>query len=171
MTGPEDRVRLVQALTRHQAMVKAYAYAIVRDFHLAEDVFQDVATVVAERWEEIPAGDDLARWLREATRRKALEALRKRRRAVPILSDNVLAQLAPSFRPDEPDLRDALSRCLGKLARVAREVVEARCGEGLACEEIASRLGRSVQSVYAIIKRARVALSECVDRALAGMKG
>jgi RNA polymerase sigma-70 factor (ECF subfamily) len=171
MSSPEERVRLVQALMRHQAMVKAYAYAIVRDFHLAEDVFQDVATIVAERWEAIPSGEDLARWLHETTRRKALEALRKRRRAVPILSESVLVQLAASFRQDEPDLRDALSRCLGKLSRVAREIVEGRYGEGLACEQIASRLRRSVQSVYAIIKRARMALSECVDRALAGMKG
>src|SRR6185295_18586586 len=79
--NPAERIQLVQAVTRHQSMIQAYAYAVVRDFHLAEDIYQEVAVIVAERWESVPSGDGLVPWLRETTRRKALEALRKQRRA------------------------------------------------------------------------------------------
>src|SRR5262245_34971818 len=112
LMNPAERIQLVQAVTRHQAMIQAFAYAIVRDFHAAEDVFQEVAVIVAERWETIPSGDGLVPWLRETTRRKALEALRKqRRRASSTLSDAVLEKLGESFRPGGPgpDLKDALA--------------------------------------------------------------
>src|SRR4029079_1723810 len=96
---------------RHQSMIQAYAYAIVRDFHAAEDVYQEVAVIVAERWESVPSGERLVPWLRETTRRKALEALRKLRRASAALSDGVLEKLGESFRPagPRPDLKDAVA--------------------------------------------------------------
>jgi RNA polymerase sigma-70 factor (ECF subfamily) len=166
---PGERVQLVQALTRHQSMIKAYAYAIARDFHLAEDVFQEVAVIVAQQWESVPAGQDLVPWLRETTRRKALEAARRQRRAVPPLSEATLSQLADSFRPSEPtpDLHEALTSCVERLAPLSRRVIQERCGDGRPCEEIASRVGRTAQAVYAILKRARLLLVQCVDRALA----
>lgn len=167
----DDRVRLVQALTAHQPLIKAYAYAIVRDFHLAEDVCQEVAIILAQGWETVPPGPELVPWLRETTRRKSLEALRKKGRALPLLSEAVLARVAESFAPEtesaRADLKTALADCVGKLAPAARRVVQARWGDGAECEAIARRIGRSVQGVYAVLKRARLALAECVDRRLA----
>src|SRR5947209_4723727 len=140
-----ERIQLVQAVTRHQSMIQAYAYAVVRDFHLAEDIFQEVAVIVAERWETVPSGDGLVPWLRETTRRKALEALRKKRRASLVLSESVLEKLGESFPPGGTghDLKDALASCLTKLEGPSRAILEARCGDGLAGEAIAQRFGRS----------------------------
>lgn len=165
-----ERIQLVQAVTRHQSMIQAFAYAIVRDFHAAEDVFQEVAVIVAERWETVPLGDGLVPWLRETTRRKALEALRKKQRASSSLSDGVLEKLGDSFRPSGPgpDLKDALASCLSGLEGPSRAILEARCGDGLAGEVIAQRFGRTVQSVYSILKRTRLLLAQCVERKLAG---
>jgi RNA polymerase sigma-70 factor, ECF subfamily len=168
--NPSERIQLVQAVTRHQSMIQAYAYAIVRDFHAAEDVFQEVAVIVAEHWETVPAGDGLIPWLRETTRRKALESLRKQQRSSIVLSDSVLEKLAESFRPGGPgpDLKEALASCLSRLEGPSRAILEARCGQGLAGDEIARRAGRTIQSVYSILKRARVLLAQCVERKLAG---
>src|SRR5687767_7783541 len=98
LMNPSERIQLVQAVTRHQSMIQAMAYGIVRDFHVAEDIFQEVAVIVADRWETVPTGDGLVPWLRETTRRKALEALRKQRRAAPGLSEAVLEKVSDSFR-------------------------------------------------------------------------
>ncbi|RPH41065.1 MAG: sigma-70 family RNA polymerase sigma factor [Planctomycetota bacterium] len=168
--NPSERIELVQAVTRHQSMIQAYAYAIVRDFHAAEDIFQEVAIIVAEHWESVPAGDGLIPWLRETTRRKALEALRKQRRSSIVLSDSVFEKLADSFKPGGPgpDLKEALASCLSRLEGPSRAILEARCGQGLAGDVIAQRLGRTIQSVYSILKRARVILAQCVEKKLAG---
>jgi RNA polymerase sigma-70 factor (ECF subfamily) len=170
--NPAERIQLVQAVTRHQSMIQAYAYAIVRDFHVAEDVFQEVAVIVAERWETVPAGDGLVPWLRETTRRKALEALRKERRAS-TLSEGALEKLGEAFQPGgpRPELKDALASCLSKVEGPARAILEARCGDGLSGEAIAQKFGRSIQSIYSILKRTRTLVAQCVERTLASRAG
>ena len=165
-----DRVRLVQVLAGHQVMILAYARAIVRDLHLAEDVYQEVAVILAQDPTRMPDDDGLAPWLREITRRKALELLRKARRACP-LDDEVLELVAGSFEPTPPDelgdLRAAMAGCLDRLPDDSRSIVTGRYADDLSCEDIAARVGRSVQGVYAVLKRMRLALQECVERTLA----
>lgn len=169
----QERVQLVQALTRHQSLIKSYAYAVTRDFHLAEDVYQEVAVILAEKWEEVPGGEGVIPWLRETTRRKSLESLRKKRRTSPLLSDDTLTRLGDQFGTPRDvsegtgGLQSAMSQCVAKLAPAARNVVEARWSEGLSCDQIAHRTGRTIQGVYALLKRARLFLSQCVSRTIA----
>lgn len=168
------RVRLVQVLARHQVMILAYARAIVRDLHLAEDVYQEVALILAQDPVRMPDDDGLPPWLREMTRRKALELLRKARRACPLDAD-VLELVAGEFEPTPPDalgdLRAAMAGCLDRLPEDSRAIVTGRYRDDLSCEDIAARVGRSVQGVYAVLKRMRLALQDCVERSLGAAPG
>jgi len=161
-----DRLGLVQALRREQAFIQAYAYAIVRDHHIAEDVYQEVAMVLAENWETVPI--DLPRpWLKEVVRRKALEASRRAHRHV-LLGDDTLEFLADTFdqqTTDEGRLREALADCVKKLSPEVRAVIDCRYLEACSCQTIAERFGRTVQSIYAVLKRTRASLAQCVARA------
>ncbi len=172
----ELRIQAVAFLARHQRMVQAYAYSIVNDFHLAEDVYQEVSMIVASKWEEIPEGDAREYWLKEVIRRKALELRRRHRQRESLLSAEALEQVATAFPADAEsgaigDLREAMARCLGRLGGDARTVVEARYAEDLDCATIAERVKRPIASVYTILKRARVALAECVERAHGPLPG
>jgi RNA polymerase sigma-70 factor (ECF subfamily) len=174
MAMDENRKSLdvVQVLTRHQMMVQAYAYAILRDFHLAEDAYQEVAVILVKQWETVPRGEGFVPWLREVTRRKALELRRKSARMPVCLSETAMADVAEAFEPGRPkgedsDLPDVMARCVEKLQGTARTVLEMRYLDGESCERIAGRVNNSVQGVYGILKRARLALAECVDRARA----
>jgi RNA polymerase sigma-70 factor (ECF subfamily) len=173
--GPETelRVQAVAFLSRHQRLIHAYAYSIVNDFHLAEDVAQEVALVVAGAWEEMPAetGPREA-WLREVIRRKALELRRRHRGRMALLPAETLDLVAGAFplEQDQPQAsaamaeREALARCLARLGGDARTVVEARYLERLDCSAIAERVRRPISSVYTVLKRARIILAECVGR-------
>lgn len=172
----DERVELVQALARVEPPVRAYAYAILRDFHLAEDVTQEVALLAAARWDTLPRGEPFLAWAREVARRKALELRRKaaaaRRRDRAFAADfaeETWEALADRFRPAEPDAAVALKDCLDRLPSHAHAALVARYGENRPCEEIAERLGRSVQGLYAILKRARLALAACVDRRVSAL--
>lgn len=164
------RVRLIQVLTQYQSMIQAYAYAIVRDHHLAEDVYQEVATIVASRSDGLPEGEGVVPWLREIARRKALELRRKAKRVGILLSDEVLEAIGPAFEAtaddDGVELRSAMAICVEKLPPEARIVVEGRYGSERSCEELAEEIGRSVQGVYGLLKRLRQTLSRCVQQNL-----
>ncbi len=174
-THETHRIDIVQAVVKHRRMIHAYANAVVRDFHLAEDIYQEVALIVAKDWDAIPPGSEMIPWLKEVTRRKALEALRKHRKMPIVLSEEVLELIAGQFTPSKPEAERAerneqrykiMERCLGKLRGIARVVINKRYGEERQrpCEEIAASLGRSVKAVYNIIGRARLALAGCVER-------
>jgi RNA polymerase sigma-70 factor (ECF subfamily) len=173
MGGPEAELRLqaVAFLSRHQRLIHAYAYSIVNDFQLAEDVAQEVALIVAGAWEEMPAEPEPRQaWLREVIRRKALELRRRHRGRMALLPAETLELVSDSFPLDEEEIpaesreREALSRCLARLGGDARTVIEARYLERLDCETIAERVRRPISSVYTVLKRARIALAECVGR-------
>lgn len=170
-----QRVRLVQVLTRHQLMITAYARAITGDAHLAEDVYQEVAVILAQDPTRIPlAEDEVAVWLRAVTRRKALETGRQARRT-PRLAEDVLELVGEQFEPGVSDatatLREAMASCLGTLPQDQRSIIDGRYRDDLTCESIAERVGRSVQGVYAVLKRVRVALQDCVERRLSSPGG
>jgi len=153
---------------REQAFIQAYAFAIVRDHHLAEDVYQEVALILAQEWDTIPT-DAPRPWLKEMVRRKALEAARKARRHV-LLGPETLLAVADAFdaptetAPGDEALRQAMAACVQKLPDDMRAVVDGRYRDDLSCERIAEHVGRSVQAVYALLKRARVALADCDER-------
>jgi len=172
--GPRAELRLIEILTRYQIMIQAYAHAIVQDFQLAEDVYQDVATFIVLNEQKIPPSAGLEPWLREVTRRKALEIRRRVRKLPRPLADDVIEAIAPSFvraNTEGEDLRDRLIECTQKLQTSARAVVHARYAENLNCAQIAERMRLSIQSVYAILKRSKVALHHCVQRTLLPEQG
>jgi RNA polymerase sigma-70 factor (ECF subfamily) len=171
----DNSVRVVELVVRHRRMIQAYAYVIVRDHHLAEDIYQDVAVVVAKREDALPPDDQIVPWLKEVTRRKSLETLRKSKRMPPTLSEDMLALLAERFEPQSAqeeakrlrELRSELIRkCVDKLTGTAGKVVRIRYGSETAtsCEQIARLLGRSVKAVYNVMGRARLALAKCVEQ-------
>ncbi len=163
---PAAELRLIEILTRYQIMIQGYAHAIVQDFQLAEDVYQEVGVHIVAHPQDVPVGAGLEPWLREVTRRKSLEVRRRSRRVQTLLSDEALEAIAPAFTPanrEVQDLRDRLIECTKKLQTSARAVIHARYAENLACDEIAKRTQLSIQSVYAILKRAKIALHHCVQ--------
>ncbi len=169
-------VRVVEAVVKHRRMIMAYSNAIVRDFHLAEDIYQEVALVVAKREGALPPDDQMVPWLREIARRQALAALRKRKRAPMSLPDDTLALVSEKFESEQDDTEERslkelqkqwMQRCVNKLKGTARQVIEIRYGgtRSVSCEDIAAKLNRSVKAVYGIMNRARLALTQCVEHA------
>lgn len=161
-------MRTVSLLQQEQNYLLAYAYSLTHDYHLAEDIFQEVSLIVAEDPTRIPEEDAHARnWLREIIRRKSLELGRKDRRLKRCLSPDVIELCFEELDQDEhltKNRRAAMADCIDQLKKDARAVITARYLHEENCERIARNLGRTLQSVYAILKRSRNAISECITR-------
>ena len=61
-----DQATAVKGLTKDRARLIAYIYAIARDWHLAEDLFQDVSALAVEKHDRIVDADHLLLWARKA---------------------------------------------------------------------------------------------------------
>ncbi|TVR47618.1 MAG: sigma-70 family RNA polymerase sigma factor [Planctomycetota bacterium] len=161
--------RALQLVVAQQGLIQAYARAICRNPNLADDVAQEVSLAVVEAGERLPPVEREIAWLKGVVRHKAIDALRRRRVDQP-LDEATLVDIGERLGPASDNglraMTEAMSTCLQRLSADARSMVAARYAQGEACERIAQRLGRSVQAVYGVLKRSRLALEDCVRRRL-----
>ena len=160
--------RAMELALLHRRMIEAYGFAITRDFHLADDIYQEVALVLMLQCDALPGDDGFMPWLKEVIRRKSRELLRKQSRLLRMLSAEALDEVEACFpapAATENGLAEAMIACVDKLSGDARVGILARYVDRLDVPSIATRIGRSVQGAYAVLKRARLSLEECVERA------
>jgi RNA polymerase sigma-70 factor (ECF subfamily) len=165
---PLDHDTIVRALLRDRARLHAYVWAIVRDEHVAEDVFQDVSVLAIAKREEIADEAHLAAWLRKAARFESLKALRNRKSRPVAVDEQVLDLLEAQW--GELDListhqmTHALRRCLGTLTPSARQILQLRYVQGLSGQQVAAQLHQKTHSIYVAIGRIHQRLAECMRR-------
>src|SRR4051812_17180458 len=76
--APIDQESLVILLLRERVKLLAYIRSMLRDDHLAEDVFQEVAVLAVRKRDEIRDGGHFLAWMRLTSRHVALKTLRQR---------------------------------------------------------------------------------------------
>jgi RNA polymerase sigma-70 factor (ECF subfamily) len=160
-----DQDTLVRLLLTHRAMVLGYLTSMVRDIHLAEDIFQDVALVVMRKGGVLGAAEEFPVWVRRVARLEAMNALRKRRQGLLPLSQAVLEQLESHWRTrdaESPAAVNALQRCMERLSERAQELVRLRYADGIKGKDLADRLARPLNTVYVSLSRVHRALADCV---------
>lgn len=165
-----DGNSVVRALIRDRAKLLGFIWVIVRDHHIADDVFQDVTVLALDHAQEIKDPEHLARWSRKAARLKALEAVRRRgRRPLPLDDDVVQMVEADWSAVDAIAVQsevDRLRSCLERLTPRARRILHLRYVEGLAGSALAEHadVGIGVRSLYVALSRIHRALHDCITR-------
>ncbi len=147
-----------------------FAYILSRGIEplAAEDVLQDAAVVLLEKYASFQPGTDFKAWAFAVVRFEVLKSHRSAGRRALLLDAGTLDRLeglAASEAEAAPASVGMLQRCLERLTGSARELIRSRYRDGLSVEEIAQRLARPVNSVHVTLSRIRKALSECMERA------
>ncbi len=162
---------VARLLMQHRAALYGYIFACVRNHADAEDVLQNVCVAVTESIDQLSSEAGFLPWAREIARRRVLAHRRCARRELP-LDPELVRQLAEAadrveHRQPAPDHWAALAACLESLPPQSRKLIAARyAGPSGKAETLAARFGRSVQAIYAQIKRIKTALRTCVERRL-----
>jgi RNA polymerase sigma-70 factor (ECF subfamily) len=167
----EGQAQVTALLMKHRIDLFAYLLAAVRNRHDAEDLLQDVSLAASTSWAQYRPGTPFLAWAREIARRRVLDYGKKRSRRMALLGPEVLESLdhaAARMEEERPigPYREALRGCLGRVEGDARAILELRYGEKLDVARIARTVGRTVQASYAILKRTKELLRECVQRRL-----
>ena len=159
---------VLSRLLSSRAWLLSYIRALVRDFALAEDVFQEVALTMVRRKDEIEPGKGLEGYFLKAARHAALAAIEKTQRLgsslSPELIDALDAAWERSANPDEPWKINVLRTCIEKLQDRARRLLSLRYDGLLSGKALADRIGTTTQGAYVALSRVHSALRKCVAR-------
>ena len=166
---------IVETLHHHRSALIGYAWVVVGDAQLADDVFQDVSLAAIGKADEIIDTERIVPWLRQAIRLRGLEVRRNRGRHAAFLSPEVLDLFehvdSEMARANESDRMASLRQCMEGMPKHSRDLLSLRYERDMKPGEIAKKVGKSDQAVYKAIKRIHVALAECVKERLRSIGG
>lgn len=160
-----DQDAVLRLLLTHRAMLVGYIGSIVRDGHLAEDIFQNVSLIVVKKGTALEDPAAFPAWARRIARFEALNALRREGKSPQPLDDHLLDLLEAhwSAGDDAEGARaEALRGCLEKLTSRSRQLIELRYRENVSGTDLARRLSQPLNTVYVALSRIHRALSACI---------
>lgn len=169
MSSVPPNEELARCWTLAQPTVAALIAAQFPDYHDAQDVLQEVAVVLVRKFKEYDPHRPFLPWAIGIARNEILAHRRKHSIDRVVFDDEVLDQLAATFRDDGEYLSrfgEALAYCMGRLDGKSGKLIEMRYGQDMKPAEIASRLRATANGVAAALYRIRRALRECADRRL-----
>jgi len=164
--------QIARLLMHHRTALYGYIYACVRNHADAEDILQNVSVAVTESIERLHDEAGFLPWAREIASRRVL-AHRRNSQREQAFDPELLCRLAEaSERVEEAsptaDHRSALLGCLEKLPPRSRKLIALRYeGSVKGMNQLAAQFGRTVQGIYAQVKRIKARLRDCVQRRLA----
>jgi len=150
-------------MLRYRGAIHAAAYAILGDYHAAEDVTQETFLIAYEKAGEVREPKALAGWLRRIALSRCSRA-KRRQRVVAVSLD--AAQLPASGEPDPPgavlmlESRLLVLEALRNLPEHHRVVVTSFYLSGLSQRRIAERLNVPCTTVKKRLHDARLKLKE-----------
>jgi RNA polymerase sigma-70 factor, ECF subfamily len=112
---------------------------------------------------------DFFRWAYRTAHLEAMNFLRTRRSQSVLLSEELLAELAEEHlaQVEKYDfLREQLVTCIEKLTKNEREIIQRYYGDEECARNVALQIGQKVNTFYHALKRIRLALFNCLQRAL-----
>jgi RNA polymerase sigma-70 factor, ECF subfamily len=167
-----DRPRIeefVRLFTGHEARLRGFAISLIPHWADAEEVMQQASMAMWTKFDEFQSGTNFFAWASRIVYLEAMRFRQKQARGRVRFSDafcRAVAKIAVDASDDLADREQALSDCLAKLKPDERELIRRRYEEGGSVEALATALGRTEDAIYAMLRRIRRQLFECITRTL-----
>lgn len=166
---PEPNRDFLALMMPNQRSIRNFIYSIHPEAGDLDDLMQDTAISLWEKFDTFDHSREFLPWAMRLAYFEVLRFRKKRSRDRLVFSDQlveVLAGEAPDAVPAEP-VRQALESCLCQLDGRARDVIEARYGQGTSITDLAAARNESVHRLYRLLEKVRGLLVACVHRQLA----
>ena len=166
-TDPSNNLTLLWM--QAQPVVEAYLCSLIRDRGKAEDVLQQVALTVTEKFDEFDHQRSFTGWAMGIARNKVLQYFDKTSADRHRFSNELLSQLADTHErlADETSAhKNALDHCMARLPERSVALLQRRYVQNVKPGKIASALGVSPNSIRISLHRIRAALRKCIEQQL-----
>lgn len=149
-------------------VLTSYAFTIVKDWSLAQDIFQDAVISMNEKCDEIQQDSPLG-WLKSVIRNRAIDLIRKNDRTskkheqlmilVDKKFDSILKKEELEFLKEK---EKALQDCMTNLEDDSKNILVDFYKNKKSCLSISEIYGRTVNAIRLSLSRSRAQLRHCV---------
>ena len=156
-----------------QPSLMLFLSAVIWDSHAVDDVHQDVARVVTERFSSFDRTRPFSPWVIGIARNCVANYLRENKRNPYIRDDQLIAQIAEDIPRVEPLLEErkiALAKCIDSLRGTAKRIVRLRYFNEMDMDSVAKEVGLTRNAMEVALHRARNMLGDCIERKLSHMR-
>ena len=161
---------ILKRLMSQRDRISAAAWLVVRDAHIAEDIFQNVALKAMNKEVTFDSDGALMSWAFITARRDGIDWLRRQKNAPVSLNETILEVIEAEWTNESlgqaANRSQALRDCLNELPAKSRELLKLRYFDGQRCKEVATVLGTKLDAVYKRLSRLHHALKDCIETKL-----
>ncbi len=171
-----DTNNLSRQLLEYREILFSYIMAMVRDWHDAEELFQEISITILQKEKQELEVHHFKAWSREIARRTILDfwKTRKRNRQTP-LTEEVMDSIEESYAAGEKTEQSALANLLGKLNECLeklpghlRRLIDLRYRENLDYRGIGKKVNKSTSAAQVSVYRTRLILMDCIKKTADG---
>lgn len=163
--------RFLSLFLRSEREVFRYVAALVPNVMDAEDIVQQTALALWEKFDAYDPNQPFTPWACRFALNKTRQWIERRQRWQALLENGLAEELAQRREELRPELETRLRHlegCLAKLPDEQRSIVESYYYDRKAIEEVAGHTGRTVAATYKSLQRIRQSLQVCVEKAVTG---
>ena len=160
--------RFLSLFLRSEREVFRYVAAMVPNVADAEDIVQQTALALWEKFDAYDPAQPFTPWACRFALNKARQWIERRQRWQALLAEGLAEELArrrDELRPELERRLVHLEGCLGKLPEEQRVLVEGYYYRRQGIETLAGESKRTVEATYKMLQRVRHALQGCVENA------
>ena len=158
--------RFLSLFLRSEREIFRYVTALVPNVADAEDIVQQTAIALWERFAAYDPALPFTPWACRFALNKARQWVDRRQRWQALLDHGLAEELAQRRQELQPEFERRLKHletCLGKLPANQRTLVEGYYYERADIDSLAERSGKTAAATYKMLQRIRQALQCCVE--------
>ena len=164
---PLSEKEILRFLMQSRERISAAAWLVVKDAHVAEDIFQNTVLKAVTKDVNFDAEAALFSWAFITARRDSLNWIRKHRRESVGFDEDILTLIHQDWQNDHLNIKgnrfEVLRDCMEELPQKSEKILRLRYFEGLSCGEIADSISITLDAVYKRISRIQNSLRKCVE--------
>jgi RNA polymerase sigma-70 factor (ECF subfamily) len=164
--------RFLSLFLRSEREIFRYVAVLVPNVADAEDIVQQTALALWEKFEAYDPGQPFTPWACRFALNKARQWIERRQRWQALLEGGLVEELAQRREELRPEIETRLKHlegCLNKLPAEQRAIVEGYYYRRDSVEKLAEETGRTVAAAYKTLQRIRHALQTCIENAAKGV--
>jgi RNA polymerase sigma-70 factor (ECF subfamily) len=164
---PLSEKEILRFLMQSRERISAAAWLVVKDAHVAEDIFQNTVLKAVTKDVSFQAEAALFSWAFITARRDSLNWFRKHGRESVGIDEDILTLIHQDWQNDHLNPKgnrfELLRDCMEELPQKSEKILRLRYFEGLSCGEIADSISITLDAVYKRISRIQNSLRKCVE--------